>query len=255
MIIFISFLAFIAILIGGSVALKLKDKFHLVLGFSAGAVLGVAFFDLIPEAFEIGSEFFDIHTIALFIAIGFVGYLLLDRLVFFHSHQHSAHDAPNVEDESLHAVHGNSPHPKRGILGASSLILHTFFDGMAIGLAFQVSVEIGIIVSVGIIIHGFSDGLNTVGIILKNQGSRKTAIKFLALDAVAPVLGAFSTLFFTIPEQNLGIMLAVFGGFFLYIGASDLIPESHHAHPKFLTTAMTIVGMAVIFIAISIAHA
>ena len=49
-------------------------------------------------------------------------------------------------------------------------------------------------------------------------------------------------------------MLALFAGFFLYIGASDLIPESHHAHPKFLTTAMTLVGAAVLFIAIHLAN-
>lgn len=246
MILLISFIAFVAILIGGLVALKLKDKFHIILGFSAGAVLGVAFFDLIPEAFELGGEFFDTHFIALCIAIGFVGYLLLDRLVFFHSHQ----DA----DEG-HEIHGNTPHPKRGVLGASSLVLHTFLDGMAIGLAFQVSFEIGVIVSLGIIIHGFSDGINTVGLIIKNHGSRKTAIKFLVLDAMAPVLGAFSSFFFVIPEKNLGIMLAVFAGFFLYVGASDLIPESHHSHPKFLTTLMTILGVVVLYIAITIAHA
>ena len=71
---------------------------------------------------------------------------------------------------------------------------------------------------------------------------------------VAPVLGAASTLLYSLPEQALAIVLSLFAGFFLYIGASDLIPESHHAHPKFLTTAMTLLGVAVLFMAIKLAN-
>ncbi|MCX6702503.1 MAG: permease, partial [Candidatus Wolfebacteria bacterium] len=68
----------------------------------------------------------------------------------------------------------------------------------------------------------------------------------------APVLGVVSTMFFQLPERYLCIVLALFSGFFLYIGASDLIPESHHAHPKFLTTIMTILGVAVLYVAIKL---
>lgn len=244
MIFIIALATFISTFIGGLIAIKLKDKLHLVLGFSAGAVLGVAFFDLIPETFEMAGSFFEADMIALFIALGFVGYMLLDRLVFFHSHH----------TDECHDSHGHAPLPQRGVLGASSLAIHSFLDGAAIGLGFQVSVEVGIIVSVAVLVHDFSDGINTVGLILKNNGSKKTALKFLAIDAIAPVLGVLSTFFFTLPEQGLGVVLGVFSGFFLYMGASDLIPESHHAHPKFLTTFMTILGMAVLFVAISIAH-
>jgi zinc transporter ZupT len=74
----------------------------------------------------------------------------------------------------------------------------------------------------------------------------------LMLDAVAPILGITSTLFFTLPGAAFGVALALFGGFFLYIGASDLIPESYHAHPKFLTTAMTLAGAAVLYVAITL---
>ena len=61
-----------------------------------------------------------------------------------------------------------------------------------------------------------------------------------------------STSFFTLPGHGFGLALALFGGFFLYIGASDLIPESYHAHPKFLTTAMTLMGAGVLYLAISL---
>jgi zinc transporter ZupT len=72
------------------------------------------------------------------------------------------------------------------------------------------------------------------------------------LDAAAPVFGIASTFFFALPSAGFGVALALFGGFFLYIGASDLIPESYHAHPKFLTTAMTLIGAGVLYLAINL---
>jgi zinc transporter ZupT len=237
MIILITLAAFAATLLGGLFALKFKDRLHLILGFSAGAVIGVAFFDLIPEAIELGSSVYDISTITSLVALGFVGYLLLDRFVITHSHGH---------DEHLHT----SP---RGTLGAGSISIHSFLDGAAIGLAFQASPAIGAIVAVAVLTHSFSDGINTVNLILKNGGDKKTAFKWLLTDAVAPVIGIISSLFFTLSESALGVILALFAGFFLYIGASDLLPESYHGHPRALTTIMTILGMAVLFIAIKIA--
>jgi len=249
MIILISLAAFVSTMIGGFVALRFKDKLHLILGFSAGAVLGVAFFDLIPESIDLGSTFYEVSTITTIIGSGFLIYLILDRLVFLygHTHEHDHHDlvafesAPESHEE--HAI-------RRGILGAGSLVLHSFLDGLAIGLAFQVSAAVGVIVAIAVLVHDFSDGINTVNMILKNHGQNKQALHWLIAGAVAPVLGVISTMFFQLPEQGLSIVLALFSGFFLYIGASELIPESHHAHPKFLTTVMTILGMAVLYGAI-----
>ncbi len=248
-ILLISFATFVATLLGGLFALRLKDKLHLILGFSAGAVIAVAFFDLMPESIDLGGKYFSINTMLAITALGFVIYLLLDRLIFLHFHDHSdEHDDVGHTHESYgRAQYG------RGILGASSLCFHSFLDGVAIGLAFQVSAAIGAIVAVAVLVHDFSDGINTVNMILKGQGDFKHALRWLIADAVAPVVGVASTLLFKVPEQGLGIILALFAGFFLYIGASDLIPESQHAHPKFLTTAMTLLGVAVLYIAVRFA--
>ena len=241
----IALLTFCFTLIGGFLAIRFKDKLHLLLGFSAGAVLGVAFFDLIPEAIELGGAAYEPAEIMTFTALGFLLYLLLDRVIFLHGHSHD-----HNHDADAEKIKHNE---RRGILGAGSLSLHSFLDGVAIGVAFQVSAAVGIVVTIAVLVHDFSDGVNTVNMILKNAGSRRAAIKWLFIDALAPVAGILSTAFFTLTEQSLGVILALFAGFFLYIGASDLIPESHHAHPKFLTTAMTIAGMAVLYGAIRIA--
>lgn len=221
--------------LGGLFALKFKDRLHLILGFSAGAVIGVAFFDLLPEAIELAGVHFGTATITGVVALGFMIYLILDRVVILHAHT----------DESGHG--------ERGVLGAGSLSIHSFLDGVAIGLAFQVSAAVGAIVAIAVLVHDFSDGINTVNLILKNGGSREIAFRWLATDAIAPVLGIISTLFFSVPSSTLGIILAAFCGFFIYIGASDLLPESHHRHPTIWTTAMTAFGIAVLYIAVSLA--
>lgn len=241
MIIWISIATLISTFLGGMFALRFKDKLHLILGFSAGAVIGVAFFDLLPEALNLGKGNYDTVFITSIVALGFIVYMILDRFVFFHSHGTHEHEG---EQHDLN---------NRGVLGAGSLSVHSFIDGTAIGLAFKVSPAIGAIVAIAVLVHDFSDGINTVNMVLKNSGTQKQAFKWLLIDAVAPVLGITSTLFFSVSETTLGIILAVFTGFFLYIGASDLLPESHHNHPTMWTTFATVLGVAVLFGAIKLA--
>ena len=219
--------ALISTFLGGLLALKLRDRLHLILGFSAGAVIGVAFFDLLPEAINFGQKFHSPSIILSWTALGFLTYLVLDRILLFH---------------------GDSV--PRGRFAAGVLCAHSLLDGIAIGLAFQASREVGIVVAIAVLTHDFSDGINTMNIVLKNHGDRRQAFRWLLADALAPVLGITSTYFFTLPGERFGTALALFAGFFLYIGASDLIPESYHAHPKFLTTAMTLGGAAVLYLAI-----
>lgn len=229
-VLFVALAASAATFIGGFFALRFRDKLHLILGFSAGAVAGVALFDLLPEAFELGAAYRDPATIALFVASGFFGYLILDRLILLH-----AHDEEGETNAS------------RGSFGALTLSAHSFFDGIAVGIGFQASVAVGIVVTAAVLTHDFSDGINTVNLVLRGGGSRRRAFRWLCADAVAPALGAASTLLFHIPQSAIGLVLAVFAGSFLYLSSSDLIPESYHSHPRALTTVMTLVGTALIY--------
>lgn len=240
MIIILSIAAFVATLLGGFFALHFKDKSHLILGFSAGAVIAVAFFDLIPEALQLGGPE-NISFLTTMIAGGFVIYMLLDRFFLHHCHDHNEHD------------HAHEDAIARGRLRASSLSIHSFLDGVAIGLAFQVSPAVGTIVAAAVLTHDFSDGINTISLVTKNGGPRSEAVRWLLIDALAPVIGVVFTRFFQLPLGALAIILSIFAGFFLYIGASDLLPESHHSHPTVWTTVSTILGMLVMYAAISLA--
>ncbi len=236
MLFLISTAAFLCTLFGGLFALHLKDRLHLVLGFSAGAVIGVAFFDLMPEAFEITVNHYEVSFVATVIAVGFLTYLILDRLILLHGHD----DMPEGDK-------------RRAIFGAGSLSVHSFLDGVGIGLAFKVSPALGVIVAAAVLVHDFSDGINTVNLVLKNGASRTMAMSWLLTDALAPIVGVASTLFFSVEKSKLGLLLALFSGFFLYIGASDLLPESQHTHPRRWTTYMTILGMGLMYLVIRLA--
>lgn len=238
MLILIAIAAFAATMLGGLFALRLKDRLHLILGFSAGAVLGVAFFDLLPEAVELAGENTEPSFVFLIVALGFTFYLLLDRLFFVHGHGGHEHT-----DEDARAAHC-----RRGAFGAGSLSAHSFIDGLAVGLAFKVSPSVGLVVALAVLAHNFSDGINTVSMILKNAGNRARAFRWLLIDALAPVAGISVAYFFSVSEEQLGIILALFAGSFLYIGASDLLPESHHAHPMRWTTISTVLGIGALFL-------
>ncbi len=236
---FIASAAFVATLLGGLVALRLKDRLHLILGFSAGAVVGVAFFDLLPEAIRLAPA--DPAATTMYVAAGFLFYLLLDRVALLHGHDAGDHG------------HGHSHAPPRSALGAITLVAHSMFDGLAIGFAFQVSTAIGLTVAIAVVTHDFSDGINTMNVVLKNGGTRAEGLRWLVADALAPAVGVGLTFFVHPAGPAFATVLGVFAGLFLYLGASDLVPESQHAHPKFLTTIMTILGAALIYVATAFA--
>jgi ZIP family zinc transporter len=227
---------FLSTLTGGLFAWRLKDRLHLVLGFSAGAVFGVVFFDLLPEALALAARTGSAAAALSWTAAGFLVYLTIDRIILIHG---------------AGEAHGAVTH--RGSIGAGVLSLHSLLDGVAIGLAFQASRGVGVIVAIAVLTHDFSDGINTMSVVVKHQGGHRRAFGWLLADAAAPAAGLALTQWFTAPAGALGFLLAVFAGFFLYIGASDLIPESFHAHPKFLTTAMTLAGAAVLYLAMTLA--
>jgi zinc transporter ZupT len=228
---------FIATLLGGLFALYQQDRLHLIMGFSAGALIGVAFFDLMPDALDLATAALGKQLVATTMAVGFVAYMLLDRTITPHGDK-----GPLTEKVW-----------RRGALGAGSLSVHSFLDGFAIDLAFKVSAAVGAIVSAAVLAHDFSDGINTVGIILRNKGNNRSAFGWLLIDAAAPVVGAASTVMLHFRQDALGLCLALFAGVFLYIGASDLLPESYHDHPTTGTTAMTMLGVLTVYAAVRLA--
>lgn len=235
MLILFTLLTFISTFAGGLVGFRYRDKLHLILGFTAGVLLGVVSFEIFPEIITLVSENkIDPVMPMLALVAGFLIFHVFEKLVLIH-HAH--------EEE-----YGKHKHPTVGALSAMALVGHSFLDGVGIGLAFQVSPTVGILVAIAVIAHDFSDGLNTVSLLLVHKNTNRKAIYFLILDALAPVLGVLSTNFFLLPESALVLYLGFFAGFLLYIGASDILPEAHSEHSSVFTIVLTILGAAFIFL-------
>ena len=225
-------LTFISTLIGGLVGIKYQDKLHLILGFTAGVLLGVVSFEIFPEIIKLVGNGDSIRPMVALV-LGFLGFHILEKTLLIHHEQEGAY--------------GKHKHPMVGAVSALALAGHSFLDGVGIGLGFQISPSVGILIAVAVMAHDFSDGLNTVSLALMHKNTKRKAVFFLLLDALAPVLGAISTLFFSITENLMTIYLGFFAGFLLYIGAAEILPEAHSEHSSYGTILMTILGAVFIF--------
>ena len=115
-----------------------------------------------------------------------------------------------------------------GILGPLGLVVHSGLDGVAIGLGFAASAEVGIVVGLAVMAHDFADGINITTLTLEGGGSRRTVLTILALDAVAAPIGALIGISLGVTPAVLGILLAAFAGVFVAVGAGHLLPEAQH---------------------------
>jgi ZIP family zinc transporter len=108
------------------------------------------------------------------------------------------------------------------------------------------------LVFLAVVTHDFADGLNTVSFVLSQRQDRRKALTWLAIDALAPFVGAIVGSFVSVSDYALGHLLAVYAGFFLFMGATDLLPEAHH-HPSRGRVAMTTLGFAATYLIARIA--
>lgn len=232
--ILLSLATFISTFFGGLFSIKFKNKLHTIMSFTAGVLIGVFSFDIFPEVINQIKEhnYSPTGPMIAFVA-GFIIFHIVEKTILIH-HAH----------EEEYADH---KHPNVGIISALALAGHSFMDGVGIGLGFQVSPAVGLIVAIAVIAHDFTDGMNTIGLMLINKNSTRRARMFLLLDAITPLLGVLSTLFFKVPPYFLVLYLGFFGGFLVYIGASDILPEAHSKHSSFKLIGLTLLGLLLTF--------
>ena len=222
-------------MLGGLTALRQRDHLHRLLGYTAGVIMGVIAFDLLPEIFKSLTAQHTSPTGAMIALVtGFLVFHIVEKSILMHHEQ-------DGEYQSHH-------HPHVGVASALALSGHSFLDGVGIGLGFQVNATVGVAVAIAVLAHDFSDGLNTVGLMLANENSRRRSITLLLVDAIAPVLGALTTLFIHVPDNGLVLSLGFFAGFLLYIGASEILPEAHSHHSSYVTILLTVLGGASMFV-------
>ncbi|MFJ3857633.1 ZIP family metal transporter [Streptomyces sp. NPDC090085] len=233
--------AFLMTLAGGWTAQRVTDRRHLVLGLAGGLMLGVVGLDLLPEALHAaGDEIFGVPLALLLFVAGFLVAHVVERLLAVRHAAHGAEDGARV--------------PQVGLTAAAAMVGHSLADGVALGAAFQVGGGMGVAVALAVITHDFADGFNTYTLTSLYGNDRRKALLMLFADALAPVVGATSTLLFTLPEEPLGAYLGFFGGALLYLASAEILPEAHHRHPALSTLLCTVGGVAGIWLVVGIAE-
>ncbi len=219
----------VATFAGGALALRLSHSLPTLMALTGGIVVAVALFDVLPESIDAVD---DAQRVATLVGIGFIAFFLAERVLVLHH-----------RDDAEHA----RAHAQVGVLGALGLSVHSFIDGLGIGLAFGLDTATGVLVFIAVVSHDFADGLNTVSFVLSQSDDRRQAKRWLTIDAFAPLFGAIVGSAISISEFALGELLALYAGFFIYMGATDLLPEAHGEQASWARVALTVGGFAAIW--------
>ncbi|MBI2048366.1 MAG: ZIP family metal transporter [Parcubacteria group bacterium] len=209
----------------------LRRALFLLVSIAAGALLGDAFYHLIPEAFEkTGNP----ALVSSFIIFGILFFFVLEKFLHWH-HSHSEEEC--ADNERAHGMEKSAIHPL-GYLILVSDGLHNFLDGLIIAASYLVSVEIGIATTLAIILHEIPQEIGDFGILL-HAGFRKMQALFLNfLSALLAVLGASLVLIFNeIGAEAISWLIPLAAGGFIYIASADLIPELHKTKEAGLSVA------------------
>ncbi|HEY6607736.1 MAG TPA: ZIP family metal transporter [Candidatus Limnocylindria bacterium] len=226
--------AFASALAGGVLAMRAISHVGLIIAFGAGIRIGAAYFDLIPESVEhLGS----LDAAMIFTAFGFLAFYTVEKVTTLHV----GHETASELD------HGEAEHHHIGFIGAAGMSLHSFLDGVALAAGLIVGGGLGLVIGFVVVVHRFRDGIGIVSLLLASRTPRDEMIRWVGLVAVAPVIGVIVGLIVPVPDQVLGAMLAIFAGFFLYIGAAELLPEAHRSDRSRWVVVATLLGVAVIY--------
>jgi zinc and cadmium transporter len=232
-IILYSIIAGVSTIVGVIMVVRKEDwvleHSHYVNSFAAGLILGIAFFHLLPESLELSE-----HAI-LFVFVGFLLFYLLENGLVLHS------------GSEIHFRDKHNPQHTKGVVMFSGLFFHSLVDGVIIGVGFEIDPKLGLITALGVISHELPEGVTTFSLLI-NSIERKTALRLSIAVALATPLGALISLTFIggLSKEVIGLLLAVAGGSFLYIGASDLIPETHE-EKGFVNAGFLLLGVVLLY--------
>lgn len=204
---------FLSTMAGGLAAVRWSSRPGLLVAFAGGVVLGAACFDLLPEA------------------VGHAGQSGVPRGVPFLCAAFGYVALRSVERRLHHRDHAVGP-DRIGVAGAAGFTVHSFFDGLAIGLGFHLSEGAGVVVALAVIGHDFADGLNTVSYLGVHGHGQRRQLLWLLADATAPLAGAAVTVISPVPAQIFPVALGFFAGVFVYAATSSLLPRAVSAAPR-----------------------
>ena len=232
-------------------------QYFLALG--AGYMLAVAFLDVIPESIRLAGE-----SALVFVLLGYFLIHLFEHTIapHFHfgeeTHLGSGENGRLEVHEEAESAHSSEAHAGSGsgwrrrvsrtvLLG---LVIHTFFDGVAIAAGFLVSVWLGVMIFVAIFLHKLPEGFTVASVVLASGQGRRNAILAAGLLGAATLLGVLLT---SVLQSQLKYALPIAGGVTLYVAATDLLPEVNR-EPNWRMALLVFAGVATVLIMQNLVH-
>lgn len=230
-------------MLGGAILLANKSTANklaqISAPFAAGALLGAAFFDLLPEAVEINAE----GAAFRWAVVGILLFFLLEHYLHWFHHHHEHVD--------------KIKRPKASLIIIGDTI-HNAIDGVVIGAAFAISLPVGIVTTIAVAAHEIPQEIGDFGILLKSGLTRMRVLIINFASALITLVAALYTFHLGSNEAlPLGAILALSAGLFIYIAASDLIPIIHEEAKGRLgkfSALLLILGVLVVGVATDQAH-
>lgn len=226
-------------LVGGATIFLAKKKrsgaIAIALPFGAGALLAAAFLDLLPESFKMG----DAEALLVWALAGFLAFFLMERSApwFHHHHEHKL----------------GVKNPSQGVMVMIGDLLHNMIDGVAIGAAFLVNPASGFITTLAVSAHEIPKELGTFGILLSRGWKDKKVILANIATAVGTLLAASVTFWLgSTVQMPVAELLALTSGFFIYVAASDIIPDIHEQPRKIGTVQAGVLVAGVVVVGLII---
>ncbi|HEY4704449.1 MAG TPA: ZIP family metal transporter [Thermoplasmata archaeon] len=217
---------------------------HLMLGFSAGVLGGVAILDILPEAFRTAEAIPDPglppYAVPLALGAGFLALLLVERHLLGRIGRGHVHGHIHTED-------GRTIQPF-GTLAVSALTIHGAMDGFVIPLGFQLAPAIGTVILLVVAIHQIPDSFAALAVGVAAGHDRRTVATYVIVTALDTPIGiALGVLFLGAGVAWLPLGLAFSAGTFLFVSAADLVPELQHRSRSLLVTLTIVFGFLFVF--------
>lgn len=202
----------------GVFAISLKETtldriLFVLLSFSAGSILGAAYLDLLSEAIDFLGEK-QLSIAVLYVTLGFLGFFFLERFIYwYHGHVHGYESKVEKKMTTKKFVYLN-------LLGDG---IHNLIDGMIIAASFFINITVGLAATIAVIFHELPQEIGDFGVLIYGGLTRYKALFFNFLSALTAIVGVFISNYFL--GDYVGFLLALAAGGFIYLAASELIPE------------------------------
>ncbi|MBA7602635.1 Zinc transporter ZupT [subsurface metagenome] len=217
---------------------RLHSILFFLLAFSAGSIFGAAIFELLPEAVELVEG----RVVFLYIAFGYLAFYFLERFIYWY-HGHGHHE--DMEEFEAEETRGFA---YLNLLGDG---IHNFIDGMVIAASYAVSFQVGLVATIAVIFHELPQEMGDYGILIYAGFDRVRALTLNFVVALSVVGGGvFATFFLETVEALSGLLISFSAGAFLYLAASELVPELQHERDfrrSLIQFVVFIMGMALIY--------